>query len=875
MALAPGDRIGSYVIGAQLGVGGMGEVYRARDSKLDRDVAIKIISPAFTEDPERLARFEREARTLASLNHANIAHVYGLEHAEAGHALVMEVVEGDDLSQRLTQGPIPIEDAVLLARQIADAIEAAHDLGIVHRDLKPANIKVRADGVVKVLDFGLAKALDASLSGSAPQLSTMTSPAMTRAGVILGTAAYMSPEQAKGRQVDKRADIWAFGCVVFEMLAGRRPFSGEDFADTLSSIMRDSPAWELLPKDTPPRLRELLARCLEKDPRKRLRDIGEARVALEGDLQGAPASSVVARAWMRDPRSVAAVAVAVLGLGLAARALLVPAAAPAGQPNVVSLSITLPDTLKDVRPPNNTWRANVAISPDEVHMAFSGLRGASPVLFVRRLDAFDLREVSGGGRSPFFSPDGRALAFLRDTDVWRAPIDSLAPVRVGTLEGAAWNVRSELWHPQGDLLFATERGVYRLPDRGGESTLVVKADAAAKQVFTELSLLPDGRVLASSQDGRLHVIDSKTWQITAIEGQAAGRFANGWLFRESPTGLIAVEFDDQRLVTIGEPVAIGGATNSGTNIRGAAALSRGGSVAWHMTAIEPREPVYVDRNGREEPLPFSLNRTIIRWPRLDPSGLQLAFGFSEGNAADEIIQILDLRTGAFRPLPHVNATEPVWFPDGSAVATSAGNFPHHGLMRQSVDGRSDEPLGEQTTFEVWPTSMSKNGELAYYVGTRENFEDFYVLDTGTKKVTRIPRPRLQKKARFSPDGKWIAYQSEEAGVSQVEVVSWPDLAVWRVVSAAGGTEPIWSSDQRELFFRNGDQILSARILPGADFSTAPATVLFSGPYLADPYGDQSWDLAPRDRFLLLKASEASRLEIRMIRNATAALAAKK
>jgi serine/threonine protein kinase len=287
MSLTAGARLGPYEIVAPLGAGGMGEVYRARDTHLHRDVAVKILPETFAADPDRVARFEREARTLATLNHPHIAQVFGLEKTAGLVAIIMELVEGDDLAARLSRGPIEVDDAVPIARQLAEALEAAHDAGIVHRDLKPANIKLRPDGVIKVLDFGLAKALQPDGSGATPA-STMTSPAMTQAGIILGTAAYMAPEQAKGRVVDRRADIWAFGCVVFEMLAGRRPFGGEDLTDTITAIMRDAPAWSLLPRDTPPRLRDLLARCLEKDPRKRLRDIGEARLVLDSDMSVAP-----------------------------------------------------------------------------------------------------------------------------------------------------------------------------------------------------------------------------------------------------------------------------------------------------------------------------------------------------------------------------------------------------------------------------------------------------------------------------------------------------------------------------------------------------------------------------------------------------------
>jgi hypothetical protein len=480
MTLPAGTRIGPYEILAPIGAGGMGEVYRARDTRLDRDVAIKILPALFATDPERLARFEREAKTLASLNHPNIAQIFGIERAPSGHALVMELVDGEDLSARISRGPVPIEDAIAIARQIADALEAAHERGIIHRDLKPANVKVRDDGTVKVLDFGLAKAFDPSAASDSAVVNspTFTSPAMTQMGMILGTAAYMAPEQAKGRAVDKRADIWAFGVVLFEMLTGRRAFEGDDVSTILAAVLMRDPDWTALPAGTPSNLRNLLRRCLERDPRRRLRDIGEARLVLESPAAVEEAHTSGARGGGAS-RAWPAVAAASVLL----------AAALAGWTALTPAAVTVPIHAAIMLPPGTEYLIesatppNLAISPDAALVAFSatpiGSSTESATLFLRRLSDGVTTAVpdSAGARVPFFSPDSRWVAFLTGSVLKKASVSGGAP---STISKGISNIWGSDWLSGGTIVFSHPQPsgemLYTVSDQGGEPALLTRTD---------------------------------------------------------------------------------------------------------------------------------------------------------------------------------------------------------------------------------------------------------------------------------------------------------------------------------------------------------------------------------------------------------------
>ena len=425
------------------------------------------------------------------------------------------------------------------------------------------------------------------------------------------------------------------------MLTGRRTFEGKTQTNVAAAILeRDAPAVDAIAPHVPPAIAHVVSRCLEKDRDARWQTASDVKRELQWAARqrdassaalnaAAPTTPAAARSWWRDPRSLGALALAALAVAAIVGVVFTPAS-PNPSQDTVSLSITLPEALSDVQPPNNTWMPNIALSPDDGWAAFSGLRGSTPALFLRRVASFDLREVPGGGIHPFFSADSRALAFLREREVWRTPVETLAPVRVGLLPAAEWNIQAALWHPHGHFLFASERGIYRMADRGGEVTFAVKSDTASRQIFRELSLLGDGRVLARTTNpagDHLVVIDPSTWQVTALPGQTGGRLANGWLFRSSVDGLVAVRFDERQLAAVGEPIALDGAAGSNVNVLGVPTVSRGGSVAWFVVPIVPRGPVYVDRTGRVSPLPFSPKEAVVRWPRMSPSGRRLAYGF--------------------------------------------------------------------------------------------------------------------------------------------------------------------------------------------------------------------------------------------------------
>ena len=521
MPLDTGIRLGAYEIIGPLGAGGMGEVYRARDGHLNRDVAIKVLPESFALDADRVARFTREAQVLASLNHPNIATIYGIEASHSIRALVMELVEGEDLSAHITRGPIAPADAVLIARQIADALEAAHEQGIVHRDLKPANIKVRTDGTVKVLDFGLAKAMDPAGASSADAMRSPTLTARaTQMGTIIGTAAYMSPEQAKGKVVDRRADIWAFGAVLYEMLTGKRAFAGDDITDTIVSVVSKEPDWATLPASTPLPVRTLLRRCLDKDVKRRLRDIGEARLALEGANDAGPAPVVQAPNKALTKMVWAASAIAAGSLAVAAFALWRQPAAV--QTTSARLTIALPAGQEITSFP--------AITRDGQTVAYVTQRGADDAqLYLRDLNSFEARVVAGssGARQPFFSPDGRWVAFFANGQLQKAEVAGGAPVRLAEATypfGGTWNDDNTIIYTE-----SLSSGLRRVAASGGVPESLTRPDGAAKgyaHVFPQA--LPGGSkvlftVWGQSQGNAVLSLDSGNWEVVLTQPGFAAR----------------------------------------------------------------------------------------------------------------------------------------------------------------------------------------------------------------------------------------------------------------------------------------------------------------------------------------------------------------
>ena len=737
MSLTAGTRLGVYLLAEQIGRGGMGEVYRATDTSLSRQVAIKVLPEAFAQDADRLARFEREAKTLAALNHPNIAQIHGLEKSSGITALVMELVEGDDLSERIAKGAIPLDEALPIAKQIAEALEAAHEQALIHRDLKPANVKVRADGVVKVLDFGLAKAMEppgamSAMAVSVSQAPTMTTPAMmTGVGMILGTAAYMSPEQARGKTVDKRADIWTFGCVLYEMLTGARAFAGDDVSDVLASVLAREPDWARLPADVPPAVRTLLQSCLVKDPRRRIADISTALFVLDklggaANLAAPAVTTSVASAPSSAPRGrlvwMAAFAVAVF----VAATLTVPTVrhlreTPPPAPPAIRLSVAPP---QNVTFGNGSGTTIPAVSPDGRRVAFVAARAGVPLLWVRSLDALEAQPLPGtdGAIAPFWSPDSRALGFFAAVGTTLKTIDaSGGPVRtlgnVPKSRGAAGT-----WSPDGVIVFGSQSGgLFTVSANGGAPTPLTTPDAAQGDTAHRFpSFLPDGRhflyVAIPSNTILLGSLDSKeTTRLLTADSQAVYVAPGSLLFVRQGT-LVAQPFDARRGTLTGEAVPI--AEQVLPDVIGAAAFaaSSSGVLAYRTgTASVLTQLTWVDRAGR--PLGPVGPPGRYRNPELSPDGTRVAVEATDPQGQAQDIWIVELARGVtsrftFDP---GNDMFPAWSPDGTQImfgSDRGGGVPH--LYQKRADGVGAEEPVLKSRIDMAPNSWAPDGRSVVY-----------------------------------------------------------------------------------------------------------------------------------------------------------------
>jgi eukaryotic-like serine/threonine-protein kinase len=888
MALASGSYLGSYAVLSPLGAGGMGEVYRARDSKLGRDVALKVLPEVFARDAERMARFQREAKVLASLNHPNIASIYGLEDSGATHALVMELVEGPTLADRIKQGAIPVDEALRIAKQIADALEYAHERGIVHRDLKPANVKVTSDDAVKVLDFGLAKAVQ----GEASEVDISSSPTMTRmatlAGVLLGTAAYMSPEQAKAKPVDRRADIWAFGCVLYEMLTGKMAFSGETVTDTLAAIIKEEPDWSRLPAGTPVRVRLLLQRCLQKDPKQRLRDIGDARISLEEVLSGAAEQSsvvampIAAPVWYRAlPWVVAAcfaIALAVVA-GIHFRA-----ASPPQFANAVRFQIPITERLAP-------GGGNFALSPDGRHLAFpaTGPDGVSR-LWIRSLDSLEERPLPGSESSvfpPFFwSPDSRYIVFdgggkLKKIDTGGGPAQTLCEISHFAVGGS--------WNQEGTIVFGSGNGggLQRVSANGGPSSPVTVLDPSGSEVRHDFPLfLPDGRhfiyqrtsnkpgnsgIYVGSLDAKPEEQSSKRLLETALGGQYVSSSDPGTgqlLFLRDGT-LMAQTFDTNRLELSGEPVAVAQHVGSFLD-SGFFSVSTNGVLVYRTGSSGGSRLEWIDGQGKAigtagEPAAFY---TLS----LSPDGSRAVFGRLDSQNPAVSLWLLDLSRGtsARFTFDSFDDTNPVWSPDGNHVAFGSARGGPHDLYQKLASGVGDEEVLLKSDQDKYPESWSRDGRFLIFESQdpKTTNSNLWVLplEGDRKPFPFAPSEFNNRDGQFSPDGRRIAYVSDESGRDEIYVRTFsPDPAApasdaggkW-LISTAGGREPRWSADGKLLYYLAFDgKLMAVKItmqpvfraeVPGPLFQTPPASSL-SG------YGE-SWDVT-RDgkRFLFLAPIE--------------------
>jgi len=905
MSLIAGQRLGPYEILSLLGAGGMGEVYRARDTKLNRDVAIKVLLPAVANDPDRLARFSREAQVLASLNHPNIAQIHGLEESNGVTALVMELVEGEDLSQRIARGPIPIDEALPIARQIAEALEAAHDHGIIHRDLKPANIKVRPDGTVKVLDFGLAKAVDPTAGSSATAMNSPTlSLHATEAGIILGTAAYMSPEQARGKSVDRRTDIWAFGCVLYEMLAGRPAFdTGETVSDAIASILKADVDWSVLPADVPDQVRLLVRRCLEKDRAVRIGDIGTARFLLTETLVPIPvAGAAVAPEPPSRARSALAVSAgAIAGAALAAGIVWWLMQSTPVTPQAMRFAIVPPASA----PLLGSDDRQMVISPDGAHVVYVAAVGSvasrevgdGGQLMVRAIDQVEAVAIRGvtNARAPFISPDGKwigyfdSLAELKKVSMSGGPTISLcrcigAPPRGGS------------WGPDDTIVFATvERttGLLSVSAGGGEPMVLTTPDMSTGEsdhVFP--SHLPGGRAVlftiarqsVSVDNSLIAVLDLATGRSkTLIRGGAQAQYVEpsagsgepGLLIYAVAGSLRAVRFDPIALEVLSDPVPVqdqvttfvSGAAEYTVSRTGALVYAPGGAMGVNRYA--PTTLAWVDRRGNESAVAAPPRGYVSL--RLSPDGSTIAL---DARDQDRDIWTFHLARQTMTRLTMDPAIDgfPLWTPDGRSILFESNRAGVFDIYSQAADGTGAAEALTKGKNPMWPFAISPDGtRLVVNESDPTTGADLMVLTLDGKSGPQpLVRTRFyESHGEISPDGRWLAYQSDESGETQVHVRPFPDANAghWQV-SAAGGAKPVWSPDGKELFYLAGRAMMSVSIQTAPVFSAGNPTKLFEGRYRPG-MSARAYDVS-RDgqRFLMIKevqdTAEATRPPMSMV-----------
>lgn len=842
-----GTRLGPYEVLEPLGAGGMGEVYRARDTKLGRDVALKILPRSLAGDPDRLMRFDREARTLAALNHTHIAQIHGVEESAGGPALVMELVEGEDLGQRVTRGPLPLDEALSIGRQIADALEAAHDAGIVHRDLKPANVKVRPDGTVKVLDFGLAKlGTDGHPAASAdPMNSPTVTMRGTRAGVILGTAAYMAPEQARGQQVDRRADIWAFGCVLYELLTGVRAFRGETVPDILAAIVSRDPDWAALPPTVPAAVRTLLARCLTRDPRRRLRDIGEARVALEDDTSfveapapSRPVSGPSRLTWLATTLALAAVT------GLTVWVFRTPADVPQRR-----FMIPTPDGTEPLR---------VAITPAGDAVAFIAAERA----WIQRLDEFAPAEVpsSNGATIVFWSPDGAFLGFQARNHLWKTPRGGGSPIAVARVpSNFNTSASGAAWLDDGRIVFTTgmTTGLLEVPHEGGDPRSLLDVNPETDRDFHNVSALPGGRGFLFATHRR----DSPTYEIEiyvpaegtrrvvrgASPADRAVYSTTGHLLLDRDGSVWILPFSLERL----EPTGDASVLVAGARLP---SVARDGTVVMLPDARGDTQLAWVDRAGELRSILGQPNVRISH-PRISPDGRSVAATI--GMAPQSDVGVLELERGTYRQLTFEQGENrfPVWTPDGRHVVYVCGRA----ICARRADGSGQRI---ELVDEVLPWSgpaLSPDGRLLMFLGDKPPATALWIIDLDPEALA-IPATATRRSllatdgmisgADVSPDGRFIAYVAQETGQGVVYVSRFPSGDGKWDVSRGRGLWPRWGSAGDRLYFVDAvGRIVEMQVdlrdtfQPGAILTRGPASSSTNFGY--DVAADGTQFLVPR------------------------------
>ena len=865
MSLHPGTRLGPYEVLSSLGAGGMGVVYRARDSRLGRDVAIKALPDPFARDPERLQRFEREAKVLASLSHPHIAAIYGLEEVEGHRYLVLEYVEGPTLAERLKKGPLPLTEALEVCRDIAAGLEAAHESGVIHRDLKPGNVMLTPSGGVKVLDFGLAK----GGTGSNSESNLMDSPTLTTpptgAGVILGTAAYMSPEQARGKAVDRRTDIWSFGCVLYECLTGKQAFEGETVSDLIAKILEREPDWSALPASVPPRVVALLRRCLTKDAKQRLRDIGDARLELTEVMTGPaePAASAVPGKKRSARLDLALAVIAALAGVIATKAFdrISPHA-----PRPMRVSVQAPDGMQvsDEVP-------DVTISPDGSMLLFAGQDTAGVShLWVRPLASAGSRMLPGteGAKIPFWAPNGREVAFFAGENLKRIPIDG----ETAQIICKAPNPRGGAWGAGDVVVFApTASGpLMQVPASGGEPRPATTLDTARGETAHRFpDFLPDGkRFLYVALPGKANQLETRVGTLDARPGPVVVTSSNGAVYAEPgyllftrQGSVVAQRFDARSLKVSGAPRTLPDLFDASASYSGSPALMSSDGILvqreaqWVKTRLD-----MLDRSGRTLST-ISLPDGKYSTPRFSPDGSHLVLDSTTPGTGAAPLWMVELARGTssrftFEGLFENSAT---WTPDGSRVIFGGERTAGRDIYWKRADGSgAEELLADAPGLFNDPNDVSPDGKVLVYRSlSGETSEDIWMLPlAGDRKPAPLIRTRFNEiDAAISPDGRWIAYRSDESGRFEIYIQSFPALDR-KIRVTTDGAQPLpnaalaftrWRRDGRELFFvgSDGQTIMSAAVEPGADLRVATPR-----PLLRVPRGTIDADVSPDGQRIL-------------------------
>jgi Tol biopolymer transport system component len=889
MALTIGSQLGSYEVIALLGKGGMGEVYRARDLKLKREVAIKILPQEFSRDADRVGRFQHEAEVLASLNHPNIANIYDLEEQNGSRYLVLELVEGETLAERIARGSIPIEDTLELAKQICEALEAAHERGIIHRDLKPANVKLTPDGKIKVLDFGLAKAMENTrASTTASNSPTMVS--ATMGGVILGTAAYMSPEQARGRAADQRSDVFGFGCVLYEMLTGRQTFHGEEVSDVLAAVLKTEPDWNRLPPDLTPKLRDVLRRCLQKDPKRRWHAIADVRLELEAaaaDPLTATTNAVAAMPrmpiWKRAlPAAVAALVVSVVS------GFIVWTLRPASPGNVMRFPFTLPEGQQFT----GQTRLMVALSPDGTRIVYA----ADQRLYMRSMSEIEPQAIPGtdGGANPVFSPDGNWLVFgSSDGTLRKIAVSGGAAVTICKID----QFSGMTWTSSDDILFGSgNRGILRVSAKGGKPETIISVKSS--ELAYGPQLLPDGKsilfTLAKNTGGNpwenaqivVQSLNSEQRKIILDGGSDARYLPTGHIIYEHGGNLLAVPFN-LRTLDVGTPIAVVEGVARALSFQTGAAqfsVSDSGSLIYVPTAaqVESTESTlaFVDRNGQRRPL--ALPAGFYRYPRISPDDKRLAFVLGDGK--DSNIFIYDLAgTTSMSQLTFGGANDyPLWSADGERVAFQSDREGDNGIFWQRADhsGTAERLTKAEDANhrpDSWP-AKSPQFSFSVFQGFFSNQESavWTLLPQEKKPALFVHVPQSNQIRSFlSPDGRWVVYQSDEARSKfnfEIYVKPYPPSDEKYQITKGGGTNPLWSPDGKEIIYEGRGKLMSVHVVTQPRFSfTNPVELPIKGFIQPTAGGARNYDVTTDGKQFIMafpvdRATRRSPLQIQVVAN---------